>query len=78
VKKRFGRTHRTLMFSSNKIKGNFLNPPYTQLFRIKAAPSLRTIMDIPLHDTPNLEKILAGVKEEVSDTLTEVKSEYIY
>jgi hypothetical protein len=65
------------MFSSNKVKADFLNPPYTQLFRIKVDPSLQILRDIPLSDTANLEKILADVKEEVSVTLTKVKSEYI-
>ncbi|GAM43821.1 hypothetical protein TCE0_060r18947 [Talaromyces pinophilus] len=72
VKKRFGRTHRTLMFSSNKVKADFLNPPYTQLFRIKVDPSLQILRDIPLSDTPNLEKILADVKEEYDGKLDDL------
>ncbi|KUL82951.1 hypothetical protein ZTR_10280 [Talaromyces verruculosus] len=72
VKKRFGRTRRTLMFSGNKLKADFLNPPYTQLFRIKVDPSLQILRDIPLSDTPNLEKVLAGVKEEYDGKLDDL------
>jgi len=64
VKKRFGRFHRLMLLSGNEVKGKLLSPSCEQGFRLRASPNWA---GVPTSDTPDINKLLGKIKEEVSE-----------
>jgi hypothetical protein len=64
VKRRFGRFHRVVLFSSNEVKGKLLKPAFEQSFRLRAKPIWE---GVPENDTLDINDMLGKIKQDVSN-----------
>jgi len=61
VKRRYGRTHRHILLSGDKVKGRILKPTYKETFHVKPDTSIFDLDKIPKDDTYNITALLAEI-----------------
>jgi len=64
VKRRYGRMHRLLLLSSNRVKGSTLKPEHREMFNIRVPRDFVDGKDIPQNDTADITAILEQVKKD--------------